>query len=99
MTYNGTIKIKSELFYETPNKQFRVHKCNNISWEEVFGVEIIIYLIYKIKPMIEDLNDSSYQLVHSTEKPETAFRWLRWNKIISSDEMRHQISLLTELKE
>lgn len=88
------------VIYETPNKEWVITKEAGGEWFSLFGVPI--YTARKRNTNNQDENEKkeynskNYTLMHSFEKIESGFRWLRYVKVISSDEMRHQISLLTE---
>lgn len=92
--------------YESPNKEWRIVRQNDPEWEEVFGSDISMFNICKYNESLErysennpKLNLSNYIIFHSVENLEDAFRWLRWNKVISSDEMKYQVGLLNKKEE
>ncbi len=98
----GTMKqdvdhiIKIE--YTTPNKMFVILKQNDVDWKAVFG-EVNIWNICKYDEtlfMYDSKNSPNkilkgYYVIHSVEKLEQAYRWLRSVDAISSDEMKFQL--------
>ena len=83
--------------YTTPNKEWIITLEDDGEWFKVFGIPIYTLRKFSEKKYKEnhyrDKSDvSNYTLMHSVEKLESGFRWLRWIKVISSDEMKYQIS-------
>lgn len=78
-----------ELIYTTPNGDWAIAK-----WDDLFGTDTA-YSIYKKYP--EPANWTPFTLVGGSL--EGCFRWLRYNKRISGDECRYQISLLHSVEQ
>lgn len=73
-----------EFVYVTPDENWAIGK-----WDDLFGSETV-YSIYKKYPAPEGW--TPFTLVGLSL--EACYKWLRWNKRISGDEMKHQISLI-----
>ena len=87
--------------YTTPNQEWIITLEDDGEWSKVFGIPIYTLRKFSEKKYKEnqyrDKSDvSNYTLIHSVEKLESGFRWLRWIKAISSDEMKHQISIMEQ---
>lgn len=69
--------------YTTPNGQWSINEQ-----EDMFGSESF-YVIYR-----QHQPESWYPYKLVGNSLYSCFVWFRWNKIISGDEMRYQISLI-----
>lgn len=89
--------------YETPNKEWVIVKEEQGGWSAIFGVPMYSARKFSEKKHKENgtkpeerlLQD--YIIMHSFEKLDSGFKWLRWMKVISSDEMDYDIKLLKGL--
>lgn len=77
-----------DIVYTTPNTEFIITKQNDPEWQAVFGFSSTYYNISK-KVTME--TEGGFEIQHSSLNLEGAFRWLRWIKVISTDEMNYQI--------
>lgn len=77
--------MTEKIIYITPNKQYWIVPVVS----EITNKPYYYFLCRKSK------EDSVItELFKESENLEELLRWLRWNKIISSDEMKHQIKTL-----
>lgn len=92
------------IIYETPDKTWQVREQNDSLWQEVFGKDVKVYHVCKHIQSLAIWNEANpeskltdYALIHSFEKPEYAFRWLKTMNVISRDEMLYQIKILSKV--
>lgn len=89
--------------YETPNKEWVIVKEKQGRWSVIFDVPMYSARKFSEKKHKENGTKaeervlSDYIIMHSFEEIESGFKWLRWMKVISSDEMDYNIKLLKGL--
>jgi hypothetical protein len=87
------------ILYETPNKRFIITSQSDPEWIDIFGDGSVCYNVSKRKDdyfILSGEPKDLYEIVYSTVSLGTAIRWLRWIKVISTDEMKYQLSLLVK---
>jgi len=83
---------KSVILYRTPNNYFVITEQSDPEWQKVFGFSSTYYNVSKIRHGLMREDESElFEIIYSAITLEQAFKWLRWIKVISSDEMKFQI--------
>jgi hypothetical protein len=86
--------------YQTPDKKYAICKSLDSMWTEIFGHDVVEYLICKFdKSLAEWANKnptskiSDYFIFRSEETMTDCFRWLEKKGIITKQEADEQIRL------
>ena len=89
-----------KVIYTSPNGKWKLVENSDFRWNEIFG-ESKHYLLCKRREGCLSTSEDEMECFEIScffENAASAFKWLRWARVISSDEMTYQIGLFNNAK-
>ena len=76
----------SKWLYQTSDKQYAIEKYYNSEWKEIFGDDIVEYILCKYDKQLDKPGFSGYYSFRSEETFKDCINWLIKNKKITQEE-------------